>query len=101
MNIVWANAAGGGHSAGWRGIDTADIRWFVRSVGGWVDARQGNIGLTYFGGEGPAWWSWPLTVVWLAAGVLAVLGVARVVRSRLPEPLELSLAASLDPHRWA
>ncbi len=95
VNIVWANVAGGGHSAGWRGVESADARWFVRSVGGWVDARQGNIGLTYFGGEGPAWWSWPLTIVWLAAGVLGLLGLARIVRSRLPEPLELALAASL------
>jgi hypothetical protein len=95
LNMLWAGAAGGGHRAGWRGLESADLKLFTRSVGGWVDARQGNIGLTYFGGEGPAWWSWPLTVAWLAAGVLAALGVARVVRSRLPEPLELALAASL------
>jgi hypothetical protein len=95
VNMLWAGAAGGGHRAGWRGLESADVKLFTRSVGGWVDGRQGNIGLTYFGGEGPAWWSWPLTVAWLAAGVLAVLGVARLVRSRLPEPLELALAASL------
>ena len=95
LNIVWANAGRGGHGAGWRGIDEHDVRWFVRSVGGWFDARQGNIGLTYFGGEGPAWWSWPLTVVWLAAAVWALVGLTRVVRSWLPEPLELALAASL------
>lgn len=95
LNMLWAGAAGGGHRAGWRGLESADVELFTRSVGGWVDARQGNIGLTYFGGEGPAWWSWPLTVAWLAAGVLAVLGVARLVRSLLPEPLELALAASL------
>lgn len=95
VNMAWAGAAGGGHRAGWRGVESADVRLFTRSVGGWVDARQGNIGLTYFGGEGPAWWAWPLSAAWLAAGVLAALGVARVVRSHLPEPLELALAASV------
>jgi hypothetical protein len=95
LNMLWAGAAGGGHRAGWRGLESGDVKLFTRSVGGWADARQGNIGLTYFGGEGPAWWSWPLTVVWLAAGGLAVAGVARLVRSRLPEALELALAASL------
>jgi hypothetical protein len=95
FNMLWAGVAGGGHRAGWRGFESADVKLFTRSVGGWVDARQGNIGLTYFGGEGPAWWSWALTVGWLAAGVLGVLGAARLVRSRLPEPLELALAASL------
>ena len=95
VNVVWANAMGGGHGAGWRGLDGSDVRLFTRSVGGWLDAHQGNLGLAYFGDAGAAWWSGPVTVLWLLAGVVALAGVAGIGRRLLPEPLELALAASL------
>lgn len=74
-NIVWASWSGGGHSAGWRGLDHEDVDVFVRSVGGWWEASQGDLRLTYFGGLGPAWWAWPLTVVWIVGVTLAIAGV--------------------------
>lgn len=100
VNIVWAAAAGGGHSAGWRGLDIGDVEVFVRSIGGWLDAEQGDLRLTYFGGVGPSWWAWPLAALWWAGLVLAVVGVVvgavdadRPRRSwRLPEPIELPWA---------
>jgi hypothetical protein len=95
LNVVWADAMGGGHGAGWRGLHGSDVRLFVRSVGGWLDARQGNLGLAYFGDAGAAWWSWPVTIAWLAAGVVALAGLAGLGRRLLPEPLELALAASI------
>lgn len=77
INIASASAAGGGHSAGWRGLDRMDIEVFVRSVGGWFDAVQGDIRRTYFTADGPSWWSWPLTVAVLATMALAVNAVIR------------------------
>jgi hypothetical protein len=98
LNIVWASAAGGGHSAGWRGLQSQDVEVLVRSVGGWLEADQGDLRLTYFGGQPPAWWAWPLTVVWLAAVVVAIVGVAtgliRPEMRRLPRSLETPLAAA-------
>ena len=32
--------SGGGHTAGWRGLDGSDVGLFARSVGGWFDARK-------------------------------------------------------------
>jgi hypothetical protein len=97
-NILWASAAGGGHSAGWRGLQSQDVEVLVRSVGGWLEADQGDLRLTYFGGQPPAWWAWPLTVVWFAAVVVAVSGVltglVRPQARRLPRSLELPLAAA-------
>jgi len=77
INIVGASAAGGGHSAGWRGLDRLDVEVFVRSVGGWFDAIQGDIRRTYFTTDGPSWWSWPLTIAILAMMALAVTAVIR------------------------
>lgn len=94
VNIVWASAAGGGHRAGWRGLQRDDAELLVRSVGGWLDARQGDLRITYFGGEGAAWWAWMVAAVWLVAIGWAVLGLAHRVPRRLPEPLELALAAA-------
>lgn len=97
-NILWASAAGGGHSAGWRGLQSQDVEVLVRSVGGWLEADQGDLRLTYFGGQPPAWWAWPLTVLWFAAIVMALVGVVTgLVRPqirRLPRSLELPLAAA-------
>jgi hypothetical protein len=97
LNVVWAAAAGGGHSPGWRGLEADSIELLVRSVGGWFDARQGDLRITYFGGEGAAWWAWPVTAVWLGAMVwagLGLLGITAAARRRLPAPLELCLAAA-------
>lgn len=74
-NIVWASWSGGGHNAGWRGLDREDVEIFVRSVGGWWEASQGDLRLTYFGGLGPAWWAWPLTIVWIVGLAVAIVGV--------------------------
>lgn len=78
INIVVASAAGGGHSAGWRGVDRVDIETFVRSIGGWFDARQGDIRRTYFTTDGPSWWSWPLTALWVG---LIIYALARIFLS--------------------
>lgn len=107
LNIVLAASAGGGHSAKWRGINRLDIETFVRSLGGWFDARQGDIRRTYFTTEGPSWWSWPLAVLWL---LLVLVAVVRVVfgdfsarnsrplnyfgRSHMPAIAELALSAA-------
>lgn len=76
-NIVAASAAGGGHNAGWRGLDRLDVEVFVRSVGGWFDGIQGDIRRTYFTTDGPSWWSWPVTVVVLITMTSGVIGVIR------------------------
>lgn len=94
VNIAWASAQGGGHSAGWRGLQRDDAELLVRSVGGWIDAGQGDLRRTYFGGEGAAWWSWALALGWLVAIGWAVAGLVHLTRRRLPEPLELCLAAA-------
>jgi hypothetical protein len=62
FNILWASSAGGGHNAGWRGLNRIDIEVFVRSIGGWFDAKQGDLRRTYFTNEGPSWWSWIVTI---------------------------------------
>jgi len=90
-NIVLASQAGGGHSAGWRGIDRLDVETLVRSIGGWFDARQGDIRRTYFSTDGPSWWAWPLTVVWIALIVIALL---RVFSAALPENTRISQRTS-------
>lgn len=93
VNIVAAAANGGGHGAGWRGLDRLDVEVFVRSVGGWFDATQGDIRRTYFTTDGPSWWSWPLTAVVLGAMVIGVIGVVR--RSRiLGDTADIALAAA-------
>lgn len=100
-NIVLANLAGGGHGAGWRGVDRLDVETFVRSVGGWFDGRQGDIRRTYFTLDGPSWWSWPVTIGWLL--LVTVVVIASVQRSRsidrrdaprLPVASELALTAA-------
>ena len=77
INIGVGSAAGGGHSAGWRGLDRTDVEVFVRSVGGWFDAVQGDIRRTYFTADGPSWWSWPLTI---AVFVMMALATNAVIR---------------------
>jgi hypothetical protein len=94
VNIAWASAQGGGHSAGWRGLHRDDAELLVRSVGGWLDARQGDLRRTYFTLDGAAWWSWPLAIGWLVAIGWAIAGLVHLTRRRLPEPLELCLAAA-------
>jgi hypothetical protein len=104
VNVFAAASAGGGHSPGWRGLDDSTLELFARSVGGWFDARQGDLRITYFGGEGAATWSWALTVVWTVGavtGIAAVLAsVARTPRgwantlARLPASFTLPMAAA-------
>jgi len=100
-NIVLANVAGGGHGAGWRGIDRLDVETFVRSVGGWFDGRQGDIRRTYFTLDGPSWWSWPVAVGWLLLVTVAVIATVQRSRSildrlvpQLPDASELALTAA-------
>jgi hypothetical protein len=93
INIAAASAAGGGHSAGWRGLDRIDVEVFVRSVGGWFDAVQGDIRRTYFTTDGPSWWSWPATV---AVVVMMALAVDAVIRRRrfFTDTADIALAAA-------
>jgi len=93
VNIVLAAAAGGGHDAGWRGVERLDLQLFVRSIGGWFDSSQGDLTRTYFVERSPAWWSWPVAVVWVGALAYALLGVVRR-RGRLNAVAELALAAA-------
>ena len=92
-NIVLASAFGGGHNAGWRGLDRLDIEVFTRSVGGWFDSRQGDLRRTYFTGDGPAWWAWIVATLWLATLAVVLVGYLRG-RSRLPAVSQLALTAS-------
>ena len=92
-NIVVASANGGGHNAGWRGVDRVDLEVFARSVGGWFDSRQGDIRRTYFTTDGPSWWSWIVALVWIGTLVVAVLGYVRG-RSRLPATSQIALVAA-------
>lgn len=92
-NIIVASAAGGGHDAGWRGLDRTDVRVFVRSIGGWFDARQGDIRRTYFTTEGPSWWSWIVAFIVIAVMVSGVVAVLRR-RTLFTDAADLSLTAA-------
>jgi len=92
-NAMWASLSGGGHNAGWRGLQRADLETLVRSVGGWLDARQGDLRRTYFTLDGPSWWSWIVTAAWLALLAYALIGLLRR-RGTLPAAAELALVAS-------
>lgn len=100
-NILLADSAGGGHGAGWRGLDRLDVETFVRSVGGWFDGRQGDIRRTYFTLDGPSWWSWPVAFIWLLLVAISVIATVSRSRSilgrfvlRLPVASELALTAA-------
>lgn len=97
-NMVWASSSGGGHGAGWRGLESQDVRWLARSIGGWVESGQGDLRYTYFGGAATAWWTWLLAVAVLVGCMMALLSVAlgAVGRPRrlLPDALELPLASA-------
>ncbi|MFM8531509.1 MAG: hypothetical protein ACKOD2_17910 [Ilumatobacteraceae bacterium] len=92
-NIGLAALGGGGHNAGWRGLDRLDLEVFVRSIGGWFDSRQGDLRRTYFTGEGPAWWAWLVAAAWLALLAWTVwCWLAR--RHRLPASSEMALVCA-------
>lgn len=93
VNIAAASAFGGGHNAGWRGLDRVDVEVFTRSVGGWFESRQGDLRRTYFAGDGPAWWAWIVTAVWIVGLAVVVIGYLRR-RSPLPATSEIALVAS-------
>jgi hypothetical protein len=93
LNILLASAAGGGHNAGWRGLGRIDIEVFVRSIGGWFDAKQGDLRRTYFTSEGPSWWSWLVAITWLAIIILALYSIVRR-RHFLTATAELALGAA-------
>lgn len=93
VNILWASSAGGGHNAGWRGLGRLDIEVFVRSIGGWFDAKQGDLRRTYFTNEGPSWWSWIVATAWLVVVVVALYSIVRR-HHFLTATAELALAAS-------
>lgn len=92
-NIALASLNGGGHNAGWRGLDRVDLEVFARSVGGWFDSRQGDIRRTYFTGDGPSWWSWIVALLWIGTMAVVVVGYLRG-RSRLPATSQIALVAS-------
>ena len=92
-NILLASAFGGGHNAGWRGLDRLDIEVFTRSVGGWFDSKQGDLRRTYFTGEGPSWWAWIVAGAWLALLGAVLVGYLRR-RTRIPATSELALMAA-------
>lgn len=92
-NIGLAALGGGGHNAGWRGLDRLDLEVFVRSIGGWFDSRQGDLRRTYFTTEGPAWWAWLVALAWLA--LLAWAAWCWLTRRhRLPASSELALVCA-------
>jgi len=93
LNILLASAAGGGHNAGWRGLGRIDVEVFVRSIGGWFDAKQGDLRRTYFTNEGPSWWSWLVAITWLAIIILALYSIVRR-RHHLTATAELALGTS-------
>lgn len=93
VNIIGASTAGGGHNAEWRGFERADLEVFVRSVGGWFDGRQGDIRRTYFTVDGPSWWSWPITVLWIVLVCIASFGILRR-RHIFPASAEIALGGA-------
>lgn len=93
LNILLASAAGGGHNAGWRGLGRIDVEVFVRSIGGWFDAKQGDLRRTYFTNEGPSWWSWLVAITWLAIIIVALFSIVRR-RHFLTANAEIALGAS-------
>lgn len=92
-NALWASSSGGGHNAGWRGLQRADVDTLVRSVGGWFDSRQGDLRRTYFTLDGPSWWSWLITLVWCALLLIALVGLLRR-KSLLPATAEIALVSA-------
>ena len=92
-NAVWAAMSGGGHNAGWRGLQGNDISFLVRSIGGWFDSRQGDLRRTYFSLDGTSWWSWLVALLWMVAIVVALIGMIRK-HGKFPAPAELALVAS-------
>jgi len=93
LNVAWTSISGGGHNAGWRGLQGTDIETLVRSVGGWFDSRQGDLRRTYFTLDGPSWWSWIMTLAWLAIMAFALIATIRK-RSPLPATAELALVSA-------
>ena len=93
LNVAWTSISGGGHNAGWRGLQGTDIETLVRSVGGWFDSRQGDLRRTYFTLDGPSWWSWIMTLAWLAIMAFALITTIRK-RSPLPATAELALVSA-------
>jgi hypothetical protein len=93
LNVAWTSISGGGHNAGWRGLQGTDIETLVRSVGGWFDSRQGDLRRTYFTLDGPSWWSWIMTLAWLAITAFALIATIRK-RSPLPATAELALVSA-------
>lgn len=94
LNAWWTSRAGGGHTARLHGISGMDVERFSRSVGGWVDARHANVALTFFSSEGARWWAALVAVVWLAAALVAIVGVILDPGRWMPPELELCLAAA-------
>lgn len=87
-NIVWASAAGGGHTAGWRGLDRRDLNTLARSIGGWFDSTLGDLRLTYFAADRSLPW-WVLVAVGLWFGLVVLSGgavISRAVAGSDPEP---------------
>lgn len=94
VNALWASRAGGGHSARVHGVDGHDMERLARSVGGWVDARQANVALTFFSDEGARWWAWVFVAVWLGALIIGGLSMCGLRVVRMPPELEICLAAA-------
>jgi hypothetical protein len=82
-NVVWASAQGSGHHLGWRSIDSADTRFVVHSIGGWVAHDSGMFDLL---NPPPPWWQVLLAAGWCALTVVALV-VILTGRGRLSPAL--------------
>ena len=91
-NALWAGLAGG-HGRGSDPITSSDARDLVRSIAGWIDAGNGDVGQTLFGGHVAAW-VWVVAAIWMAAVGLAAVAVVTGRLRWFPEPLALCLAAA-------
>ena len=81
-NIVWAAAAGGGHTAGWRGLDRRDLNTLARSIGGWLDSTLGDLRLTYFAADRSLpWWALCAVGVWIALVALSMWSLVAMAAS--------------------
>ena len=106
-NILWTSAAGGGHTAGWRGLDRRDLNTLARSIGGWFDSTLGDLRLTYFAADRSLpWWTLLTVGAWFGLVVLSAWALIsraaagslrepsdRVIRRRPPVELAIGLSA--------
>lgn len=94
-NMIWVSAVGGGHRVGWRGLDGHDADIAARSIGGWFNARLGDLRVTYFGPDrSAAGWVWLLALAWSLVVALAMFRPLVPPRSRVSEEAMVCLRAA-------